>query len=1223
MRPSRPSLLQEAAAHSRPSCRAVLLACLLLAAGTASADQGRGWAGSRLAVTGGAKAPVMYAVCGSDIIRLDGGSWSLAHTDTSASGYLYDIWGASDVAMFVAGNAGNILHYYPQQSSYPEYTGLGWYTEPLGTNLMGVWGLAQDEAFAVGVGGCVYRYNGYSWVLQDTPTTLALNDVWGTASDDIFAVGQYVILHRDESGWINQYNELNIVWNGVWGSAGDDVYAVASGGGIYHYDGASWALMTDTATSQTLNAVWGTGPDDIFAVGNNQTILHYDGQSWLPQLTQARANLLCVCGTGPDDVYAGGSDGTIIHFDGSQWTEMSYTSSSNVLGIWCGVNHPGDVHFWDGFGAGGPSSGAPYALQSYGDSLVCGGDFQDCGGVWMDHNAVWDGTAWHLLDHLRGASVYALKVYEGRLIAGGGFTGAGPSGSIPANRVTAWNGTAWEQLGDGLGNPEQWEDVVYALTVWEGQLIAGGNFRISGSTTVNNIAAWDGTSWTPLGADELLSGPVRSLAVYNGELIAGGEFNYPCMRVAAWDGSQWSTLGDGIGDMASGDVIRALMPYAGRLIAAGHFDKSGAQEGLGNIAAWDGSGWHPLGTGLEAGWDGVTCLAVYDGSLIAGGDFSAAGTTPLHNIARWDGTSWSTLGSGVSSGVVYALCVHQGSLYLAGTFLTAGSTGSRYIARWDEELVAPWVATLPAQAAQLGSPYVVSLDIEDNYEVQDASFHYRSGGSGTDYRTLPLHRAGGKSSVYSGTIPADSLSVHGIEYFVVASDGTSESVDPPTGPDTPHFLGVSFANRPWTLAPEARQYVMMGLPFVPAGNMASMLEDDLGPYDRARWRLGRWDPSAMGGAGSYQEYPAVQGFYPGRGYWLIQADPVGIDAGGLSTDTVQPLAIPLEPGWNMIACPFLFPVAWADVVREPAGYVEDRLIGRDPGGYEDRTLLEPWQGYWVYNAGPSLAQLHVPGTPAAKGPLRPAGLVLDGPHAWSLRIDARRADHQDLDNLAGVSSVARDGLDPLDFHEPPSLPGDVGLCFVQTAGGKTYHLSTDVREPFDQGAVWELVLSGPAGPEPVVLSFSGLESVTGGLDVYLVDAEREIDLRARPTVSIALTAAGEHRLTLIVGEPDYVEEIRTELPRPFALAQNVPNPFNPVTTIAYMLPEPARVSLDIYDVAGRLIRRLLQGDFQPAGRHQVIWDGKDATGRAAASGVYFYRLEAGRHAATRRMVMLR
>ncbi len=88
------------------------------------------------------------------------------------------------------------------------------------------------------------------------------------------------------------------------------------------------------------------------------------------------------------------------------------------------------------------------------------------------------------------------------------------------------------------------------------------------------------------------------------------------------------------------------------------------------------------------------------------------------------------------------------------------------------------------------------------------------------------------------------------------------------------------------------------------------------------------------------------------------------------------------------------------------------------------------------------------------------------------------------------------------------------------------------------------------------------------------------------------------------------------------LAQNHPNPFNPMTTISFGLAEPAHVTLRIYDAAGRLVLVLIDGH-RPAGRYEVTWDGRAGAGRTAASGVYFYRLNAGAFEKTRKMVLLK
>jgi len=88
------------------------------------------------------------------------------------------------------------------------------------------------------------------------------------------------------------------------------------------------------------------------------------------------------------------------------------------------------------------------------------------------------------------------------------------------------------------------------------------------------------------------------------------------------------------------------------------------------------------------------------------------------------------------------------------------------------------------------------------------------------------------------------------------------------------------------------------------------------------------------------------------------------------------------------------------------------------------------------------------------------------------------------------------------------------------------------------------------------------------------------------------------------------------------LAQNVPNPFRPSTSISYELACSGAVSLRIYDVSGRLVRTLVDGS-QQAMTHRIEWNGDDDAGRAVASGVYFYRLEAPGVSETRRMVLNR
>lgn len=85
----------------------------------------------------------------------------------------------------------------------------------------------------------------------------------------------------------------------------------------------------------------------------------------------------------------------------------------------------------------------------------------------------------------------------------------------------------------------------------------------------------------------------------------------------------------------------------------------------------------------------------------------------------------------------------------------------------------------------------------------------------------------------------------------------------------------------------------------------------------------------------------------------------------------------------------------------------------------------------------------------------------------------------------------------------------------------------------------------------------------------------------------------------------------------------VPNPFNPRTTISFDLPSERVVSLRIYDVAGRLVDTLLNGEWTAAGRNEIVWGGSDARGRAVSAGTYYYRLETAGSARIGKMVLLK
>jgi len=101
-----------------------------------------------------------------------------------------------------------------------------------------------------------------------------------------------------------------------------------------------------------------------------------------------------------------------------------------------------------------------------------------------------------------------------------------------------------------------------------------------------------------------------------------------------------------------------------------------------------------------------------------------------------------------------------------------------------------------------------------------------------------------------------------------------------------------------------------------------------------------------------------------------------------------------------------------------------------------------------------------------------------------------------------------------------------------------------------------------------------------------------------------------------------VSGIPDDLPLVSRLHPNYPNPFNPRTTIKFDLKRTGPVDLAVFDVAGRLVKRLVN-ESVPAGIHEAVWEGKDSKGRTAAAGVYFFRLKTDDTVDTKRMTLIK
>jgi hypothetical protein len=327
-----------------------------------------------------------------------------------------------------------------------------------------------------------------------------------------------------------------------------------------------------------------------------------------------------------------------------------------------------------------------------GPALVCVGP-TIAGGFPVNKVSRWNGARWTGL----GSALENLNAEKSLTVVD---LGAGPrlyaygttnSGGQVYSEVRCFDGTSWTTVVDtDLGTR------ITATGAYDDgsgpALYVSGPFHSIAGIPAQGIARFDGTSWSALGAG------ITGLAPYYGAyvleqhdlgagpvLVAAGFFSTaggaPAENIAVWDGTSWSPLGGGVPawvhdvevfDDGSGPAL-----YSGTEIGS-----------LSALQRWNGSSWIPAAGG---GWNSVRALAVFDDgsgpALYVAGEVGMAGNVFSSGIIRWDGSSWSPVGGGLRLGSSWAagdlLAVYAGDLYVGGNFDSTGGVRSRYIGKWS------------------------------------------------------------------------------------------------------------------------------------------------------------------------------------------------------------------------------------------------------------------------------------------------------------------------------------------------------------------------------------------------------------------------------------------------------------------------------------------------------------------------------------------------------------
>ena len=189
-------------------------------------------------------------------------------------------------------------------------------------------------------------------------------------------------------------------------------------------------------------------------------------------------------------------------------------------------------------------------------------------------------------------------------------------------------------------------------------------------------------------------------------------------------------------------------------------------------------------------------------------------------------------------------------------------------------------------------------------------------------------------------------------------------------------------------------------------------------------------------------------------------------------------------------------------------------------------------------------------------------------------------------------------------------------CHINPAGG-------GARNPFGQQVEASfLTVSGAAGDVTWNATLAALDAdndgATNGLELQDPSGQWQ-NGQPQPGDATLVTKPGDPASKPTTG----VEKLRGSVtPVEFMLAQNYPNPFNPETEIGFSLPQGYQVNLTVFNLLGESVRRLADSEL-PAGANSVVWDGRNDSGQAMDSGIYFYQIRAGQFSDLKRMILIR
>jgi len=336
-------------------------------------------------------------------------------------------------------------------------------------------------------------------------------------------------------------------------------------------------------------------------------------------------------------------------------------------------------------------SGQINAIAGINGNIIIGGDFNMIGSDSIAYIALWDGEQWHPLGYGINGPVESIATTGNTdFYIGGSFTRAG---NDTANNVAHWTGSAWEPLTDPTETSNGVNGTVLDITVGNDAVYLGGKFTHATGVTVNYIAKWN---WTTKEWSDLAGGVnfwVYTVEAAGDGIYAGGVFNMiggePFNYIAKWVGGQWEHLGSG----SSNNVFDIEYSPSMGLYAVGDFSQD-AGPGGNQLARWINSQWQSLGNPEFYSGSSPSIAVTSSFLYVLTSRFSRLpGTKNARGIAAWNGSEWAGLGSGIgpiqySDQIAYhtqSLGWYNNTVFVGGTFKSAGDDSINSLVKWEND----------------------------------------------------------------------------------------------------------------------------------------------------------------------------------------------------------------------------------------------------------------------------------------------------------------------------------------------------------------------------------------------------------------------------------------------------------------------------------------------------------------------------------------------------------